>query len=163
MIQNHNHYCTNCSLDIPFLENRCPACDCEQGWPTKAICFACIQTVDTKYNGYCPSCNTQLTDWNIVGYQIWQEGFQKEFLVSENIDHPESAGFNLGLGWPVGQRADYRLPLPDNSEIHVKVYEDHYKVHRDKRTANDPIGHLILDAPVQTAVVLVGAYFILKS
>lgn len=53
---------------------------------------------------------------------------------------------------PVGQVANYRLPLSDDSEIHIKEFEDRYEVHRDKCTADILLRHLIQDAPGVTAV-----------
>lgn len=47
-----------------------------------------------------------------------------------------------------GQNEDYGMALDDNCGIHIKVYDDHYKVHWDQKDPSvDPIGHLIHVAP----------------
>ena len=57
-----------------------------------------------------------------------------------------------------GQKANYGFSLPDKRGIHIKVYDDYYKVHWDKRSSlTDPIGHLYHDAPHWFAILVGGA------
>lgn len=67
---------------------------------------------------------------------------------SNALIHPTLVGFKRSVGEPHGQSADYRLRLYDGKSIHVREYNDHYRVHWDKV---DPsvsiIAHLKHDAP----------------
>ena len=73
---------------------------------------------------------------------------------------------------PDGQKANFGFTLPDKKGIHVKVYDDHYKVHWDKVSSLvDPLGHLYHDAPHWFALLVgvaavglsVGAYYSYKK
>lgn len=47
-----------------------------------------------------------------------------------------------------GQLADYRICLSDGSGLHIKEYENYYKIHWDHYDmATNPLMHLIYDAP----------------
>jgi len=62
------------------------------------------------------------------------------------LPHPERAGFRKSIGGAPG--VHYRLPLPDGSSVHVRLYKGYYYVHWDIRDPSvDPIGHLLHDAP----------------
>jgi len=64
-----------------------------------------------------------------------------------DVPHPSTACFVSHFGDWAGQKGDYRLPLPDGKELHVKVYEETYNVHWDLESAiNNPLGHLFWDA-----------------
>ena len=50
---------------------------------------------------------------------------------------------------------NYCIALLDGSSIHIKVYENHYLVHRDWYDPNiHPVKHLIFDAPKETLTAL---------
>jgi len=74
------------------------------------------------------------------------------------VSHPLEAGFVSSIGEAAGQKADFRLPLDDGREIHVREYDEHYTVHWDQVSAiRNPIGHLVADAPHWILVVFLGA------
>jgi hypothetical protein len=58
------------------------------------------------------------------------------------------------IGDKKGARRQFRL---DN--LHIREYDDHYTVHRDKiDPRNDPMGHLLVDAPEYLASILSAVY-----
>lgn len=65
------------------------------------------------------------------------------------IEHPVEAGFSRGLGFPRGQKADYRLKK-DNVSFHIRDHGDEYVVHRDRvhpKGVLGTIGHFFADLP----------------
>ncbi len=74
------------------------------------------------------------------------------------MPHPLEAGFVSSVGDAAGQKANYRLPLEDGKEAHVKEFEDHYTLHWDLVSAiKNPIGHFFSDAPHWVILGLIGA------
>jgi len=81
-----------------------------------------------------------------------------EFVIAIlTLGHPLEAGFVNSIGDAAGQTANYRLPLEDGKEVHVKEFEDNYRLHWDLVSAiKNPIGHLFSDAPHWIVRGLVG-------
>lgn len=155
--------CENCGADVPLLEENCPECGWWQDWSYYAPCPNCGSDVDHQYRQSCPFCNAVLTRWNVAIQRVLEHDYHTDVTVSKTVPDPEHAGFKEGGGKPVGQTANYRLPLSDDSEIHVKEYEDRYEVHRDKCTTDIPLGHLLQDAPVETGIATVVLYHLFSK
>lgn len=63
------------------------------------------------------------------------------------IDYPETV-----LGDRCGASRQFRL-----GKLHIREYDNHYSVHTDKISPiNDPLGHLIADAPEYLVGILSG-------
>lgn len=63
----------------------------------------------------------------------------------------DSSEFEESIGEPVGQLADYRIPLKDGRSIHLRIYDKLIGIHWDKihpHTIEDGIEHLRRDSPV---------------
>lgn len=91
------------------------------------------------------SCNQR---WSSIISRIMTLPLHKDMRIefSEVGCIPED--FHERIGDSDGQDKDYGFRLGDGTSIHVKVYRDHLKVHRDKRDPRtDPLGHLYHDAP----------------
>lgn len=62
--------------------------------------------------------------------------------------HPASQGMRKGRGLPVGQRAHWRLELPDGAGLHIHEHARHYNAHVDR---TDPghafVRHVRQDTP----------------
>jgi len=66
-----------------------------------------------------------------------------------DVPHPSIVdGFVKHLGDLSGQMRNYRFPLPDGREFHVKEYAENFMAHWDNISAiRNPVGHLLQDAP----------------
>jgi hypothetical protein len=90
---------------------------------------------------------------------LWEPIHAETTLSKWGMPHPFEAGFVASVGEAAGQRADFRLPLDDGREVHVREYGDHYTLHLDQVSAvRNPLGHLLSDAPHWIWVGLIGAF-----
>lgn len=67
-----------------------------------------------------------------------------------HVPHPSIVqGFiKHRFGDLAGQLTNYRFPLPDGREFHVKEYTEMFTAHWDNISAiRNPLGHLLKDAP----------------
>lgn len=99
--------------------------------------------------------------WDEVITIILTQPKHKDILVNdwEVPDLPPE--FEERLGDEDGQVADYGLALDDGTGIHVKKYNGYYKIHWDKKDPNDdPLGHLVYDAPHWLAIGALAADWI---
>ncbi len=80
-----------------------------------------------------------------------------DITIPKWLPHPLSAGFVRSVGETAGQLADYRLPLDDGREVHVREFDSIYTAHLDQVSAlRNPIGHLMSDAPHWIGLALLG-------
>jgi len=96
--------------------------------------------------------------WEEVIEKVLTQPKHKDLLVKKSKlpDLPPEFQFRYGDG--DGQIANYGLALEDGTGIHVKEYDDFYKIHWDQKDPNvDPLGHLIHDSPQWIVIGAVGA------
>jgi len=99
-------------------------------------------------------------DWLDVARALARLGVGVEVELGKDLlPHPSSMeGFQLSLGLPRGQVADYRMGLEDGRCLHVVEYQDHYAVHLDSTDpSRDPLGHLLRDSPPWLALLAIAA------
>jgi hypothetical protein len=141
--------CPDCGAAVALLAPECPTCGA-QSTGTTAPCTSCGARVDHLEPGSCPSCHAAVSPWDAVVQRARAAGFHVPLAVSDAVPHPVAAGFEPGRGKPAGQDDDYRRPLADGTELHVRAYDDHYEAHLDRRSADDRVAHLARDAPLET-------------
>jgi len=89
---------------------------------------------------------------------LWQPVHTETSFSKWGMPHPLEARFVASIGEAAGQKADYRLPIDDGREVHVREYGDHYTVHWDQVSAvRNPLGHLLADAPHWIILGAIGA------
>jgi hypothetical protein len=85
-------------------------------------------------------------------------------LPKSAIPHPLGLGFDLSLGEPHGQAADYRAELPDGRGLHLRDMTSHWSIHWDHvfPSLERWVDHLREDSPawfvVLIAGILIGAF-----
>ncbi len=81
-----------------------------------------------------------------------------ELIVEDWMVPPIPKYFKWRLGDLQGQIADYGVGLSDKRGIHVKRYKNGYTIHWDRKDpSQDPLGHLVQDAPHWLATIIGGA------
>ncbi|HET7337700.1 MAG TPA: hypothetical protein VFJ23_07400 [Candidatus Nitrosotalea sp.] len=85
--------------------------------------------------------------WEQVIGTVLQHPAHTDIVVHKTMIPPLPDYFTERMADADGQKADYGASLEDKRGIHVKEYDEHYKVHWDRRDPNvDPLGHLYHDA-----------------
>ncbi len=91
--------------------------------------------------------STSLSWKNVLDFVLAIPPHKDISIPKIHLPHPSVSGFIEHFGDLGGQRGDYRLPLPDGKELHVKEFDKSYRAHWDKTSAiNNPLGHLFSDA-----------------
>ena len=102
--------------------------------------------------------------WRTVLEIVLSKPAHEDVVMSKfELPHPLKEGFVKHFGDLAGQIADYRLPLGDGREVHVKEYDQDYSVHWDNSSAiRNPLGHILRDGTMWLALIVglivVGAF-----
>ncbi len=102
--------------------------------------------------------------WKVIIEIVLSKPAHIDVPVSKfEVPDPLLAGFEKHFGDFAGQVANYRLPLPDGREIHVKEYNEDYSAHWDNTSAiRDPFGHILRDGTkwffLIIGIALLGAF-----
>ena len=138
--------CDSCQEVTLPLQPSCPACAASMDWELVCPCPGCGESVD-HLEGYCSACDEPLGPWTAIRQAV--RASETDIVVAKNgLPSPPAAGFRPHIGSLKGQRRDYRHPLEDGSDVHVREYDDRYEVHHDEVSAVEhPVGHLFTHAP----------------
>lgn len=106
--------------------------------------------------------------WRIVLKSVLTTPAHTDVSISKLLlPHPLKVdGFVKHLGGFAGQLGNYRFPLPDGREFHVKEYTDTFLAHWDNISATrNPLGHLLKDAPLwmRGGVIHAAAFAVFRS
>ncbi len=103
-------------------------------------------------------------EWNAIIEIVLSKPAHTDVRISKlEVPHPLVAGFIEHFGDSAGQLANYRLPLPDGRELHVKEYTEDYSTHWDNSSAiRNPFGHILRDGSkwffLIVALLILGAF-----
>lgn len=100
-------------------------------------------------------------DWREIKSILDGMNYHKSLKVSKTEVPPPSPsdGFEDSIGEPEFQIRDVRKRINGTESMHIKEYEDHYTVHRDRVDPKyDPMAHLLVDSPELPIGVAVGIY-----
>lgn len=88
---------------------------------------------------------------------LQRRAHQKVVVPYFEVPHPSADGYDRSQGEPDGQDRDWRRTLPDGRGIHIQefVYR-YYLIHWDWYPPENPLGHLLVDAPEVPAAVATG-------
>lgn len=89
-------------------------------------------------------------EWRKIKSRLDGMNYHKSLKVSKAEVPPPSPydGFEDSMGEPEFQIRDVRKRINGTESMHIKEYEDHYKVHRDRvDPKHDPLTHLFVDSP----------------
>ncbi len=101
---------------------------------------------------------TRTYDWGYIARVVLNQQEHTDLQIMKlSVPHPLEAGFRKGRGDYAGQKANYRLALPDGRGLHVKEYDDYYLIHRDRWDPSiDPLRHIIEDSPQWLPILGIG-------
>lgn len=111
-------------------------------------------------------CGEPLSRWDAVIQVVNKFEPRQDIAVSkQRITDPEiMENFRPSIGLDTTPHENYRLELKSGSGLHIKEYDNVYEVHWDKFDPSvDPIGHCVVDAPVPTAIAVIGGIAYLSA
>lgn len=97
--------------------------------------------------------------WRDVIKNIKKYGYHVPFSIPrDELPYPsQKFKFEKMIGEPEGQEADFRRNVGKKYSLHVKVFKDHFEIHRDKyHPKKNPLKHLLFDAPEIIAAIVMG-------
>lgn len=68
-------------------------------------------------------------------------------LKPSQVEHPRDAGLGLGVGMPVGQRADYSLDLDDGIRLAVQDFGTQYLARLEKKPPSTSLEKTLQESP----------------
>lgn len=142
--------CVECGEPLSLFQPACEDCGTAHEWSYRAPCHDCGGPAEYTEKR-CPHCGTELTVWRAMEADVVARETALE-IWKDAVPRPTQAGYQFHLGSIHGQWADYRRPV-SGGDFHVRVYADHYELHRDDVSAIDaPARHLLRHgAPAATA------------
>lgn len=151
----------DCDHYIPLYAERCGSCGCHQRqWNDRlsVVCPNCERQISTHYDTC--HCGEPLSRWDAVIQVLTNYEPRQDFAVAkQGITHPEMIEESReSIGLDLTPDANYRLKLKNTqSGLHIKEYQNIYAVHLDEfDPQNNLIAHWVNDAPVPTALAVVG-------
>lgn len=90
--------------------------------------------------------------YSIISEVLSLPPHEEIFYHKGEIPDPTSMGFEESIGEPVGQLADYRLPLEDGRSVHSRIYDNRIGFHWDKvhpHMLEDCLEHFRRDSPIR--------------
>ena len=96
---------------------------------------------------FIPQANVTTME-NLIKFVLNNPEHEDLIIPKAMLGNLSEFGFCESIGELQGQLRDFRLALPDRRGIHIREYNDYYKMHWDIVDPHtDPMNHLRYDAP----------------
>lgn len=78
-------------------------------------------------------------------------------LPPSRVEHPRDGGMTFAMGFPMGQRADYRLDLGEGQELVVSEFVHGFEARLERRPTAADFEAILRDSPGTSVVGLIAA------